>query len=100
TREPQQQELLDMALAGCPREQINQHRRKAQTDSNGEQVRMSKVKIELPGASVVLTGRDLGMGEVVALLGECLKEARKAEEQYDVKTFQSMMKDRARVAGG
>jgi hypothetical protein len=48
------------------------------------------------GAMVVITGTDLGMSEVVELLTETLKEARKAAEQYDVKTFQSMMRDKAR----
>jgi hypothetical protein len=34
---------------------------------------------------------------VVELLTETLKEARKAAEQYDVKTFQSMMRDKAKA---
>ena len=48
------------------------------------------------GAMVVITGNDLSMGEVVQLLTDTLKEARKAAEQYDVKTFQSMMRDRSK----
>jgi hypothetical protein len=32
----------------------------------------------------------------VDLLLETIKEARKAAEQYDVKTFQSMMRDRSK----
>jgi hypothetical protein len=49
------------------------------------------------GATVVISGNDLSMSGVVNLLVETLKEARKAAEQYDVKTFQSMMKDKAKV---
>ena len=44
----------------------------------------------------MLSGKDLDMSAVVELLADCLKEARKAAEQYDVKTFQAMMHDRAR----
>ena len=52
--------------------------------------------IALPKAMVIVSGQDLGMDEVVESLSEALKEARKAAEQYDVKTFQSMMKDKAK----
>ncbi len=48
------------------------------------------------GASVVISGNDLSMSDVVELLAETLKEARKAAEQYDVKTWQAMMRDKAR----
>ncbi len=49
------------------------------------------------GASVVLSGNDLSMSDVVELLAETLKEARKAAEQFDVKTFQSMMRDKSKA---
>jgi hypothetical protein len=56
------------------------------------------VKIAMPqGASVVISGNELSMTDVVELLVETLKEARKAAEQYDVKTFQSMMRDKAKA---
>jgi hypothetical protein len=56
------------------------------------------VKIAMPqGASVVISGNDLSMSDVVELLAETLKEARKAAEQYDVKTFQSMMRDKSKA---
>jgi hypothetical protein len=59
---------------------------------------MSRVKIAMPNnVSVVLNGNDLSMAAVVDLLGETLKEARKAADQYDVKTFQSMMRDKAKA---
>jgi ParB family chromosome partitioning protein len=73
---------------------LRQSRRDAQATPA---VRLSRVKIAMPqGAMIVITGTDLGMSEVVELLAETLKEARKAAEQYDVKTFQSMMRDKAR----
>ena len=61
---------------------------------------MQKVAIAMSGgAKVVVSGNELGMAEVVELLSETLKEARKAADQYDVKTFQSMMRDKAKSAG-
>lgn len=59
-------------------------------------VRLGRVKIALPDqTTLALSGAGLGMAEVVEALAEALKEARKAADQnYDVKTFQSMMRDR------
>ena len=94
----EQDELLKRKLAGASRDElarISRQKRKGPETS----VRLSRVKIVMPqGATVVLTGQELTMSDVVDLLGETLKEARKAAEQYDVKTFQSMMRDRAKVA--
>lgn len=95
--ETQQAELLQMKLAGASRDQIAQEGRRKR---NGEKpsVRMSRVKIAMPqGSTVVITGNDLSMAEVVELLSDTLKEARKAAEQYDVKTWMSMMKDKAKA---
>jgi ParB family transcriptional regulator, chromosome partitioning protein len=63
-------------------------------------VKMARVKIPMPdGATIVISGKELGMTEVVQLLNQTLKEARKAAEQYDVKTFQGMMRDKAKRSG-
>jgi ParB family chromosome partitioning protein len=91
-----QAELLLMKLSGASRNAIKDARRKSR---NGEEglVKLSRVKIAMPqGSTVVISGNSLSMPEVVELLSETLKEARKAAEQYDVKTFQNMMKDKAR----
>ncbi len=50
------------------------------------------------GASVVVSGPELSMSDLVELLSETLKEARKAAEQFDVKTWVRMMADKARAA--
>jgi ParB family chromosome partitioning protein len=92
----QQSEALALALSGASRDAIE---RAGRNSRNGQApaVRMSKVKIALPqGASVVVSGKDLSMADLVELLGETLKEARKAAEQFDVKTFQAMMRDKAK----
>ncbi len=95
----QQKELLEMALAGCPREEIAKRVRKHPNPPNGEKVTTARVKIELPGASIVVTAKDLDMSALVALLADCLKKAKDAEGTYNVKTFQAMMRDKARGEG-
>jgi ParB family chromosome partitioning protein len=90
-----QAELLRLKLGGASRREIQDARRKGRSGVAGA-VTLSRVKIVLPqGATVVVSAGELGMSDLVDLLAETLKEARKAAEQYDVKTFQSMMKDRA-----
>jgi ParB-like chromosome segregation protein Spo0J len=94
--ETEQVELLRLKLTGASRDAIERAGRKARAASTPT-VRMSKVKIAMPqGASVVVSGNDLSMPDLVELLSETLKEARKAAEQYDVKTFQAMMRDKAK----
>jgi len=96
--ENEQAGLLALKLSGASRDAIEQAGRKKRT-GNTPSVRLSRVKIAMPrGATVVISGNELSMSEVVELLTETLKEARKAAEQYDVKTFQSMMKDKAKAA--
>lgn len=93
-----QNEALALALAGASRDAIEQAGRKARAASTPT-VRMSKVKIAMPqGASVVVSGPELGMSDLVELLSETLKEARKAAEQFDVRTWVRMMADKARAA--
>lgn len=93
----EQDAMLGLKLGGATRDdlaRVSRQKRKASEST----IRLSRVKIAMPqGASVVLAGHELSMNDVVELLGDTLKEARKAAEQYDVKTFQSMMRDRART---
>ncbi len=98
--ESEQAELLALKLSGASRDAIERAGRK--TRSNGkEAIRLSCVKIAMPGdASVAIRGNALDMIGVRELLSEALKKVRKAADQYDVKTFQSMMKDEANAGSG
>lgn len=97
--EAEQAELLRLKLSGASRDAIEQAGRKSR-NGRAATVRLSRVKVALPdGASLVVSGKDLSMSDVVELLSETLKEARKAAEQFDVKTFQSMMRDKAKAGG-
>jgi len=91
----EQQELLEATLTGASREEIARRGRKQRNGTPA--VKVDHVKIALPNnVAVVLSGNALDMAEVVTVLATVLKEAKRAAAQYDVKTFQSMMKDRAR----
>ncbi len=95
--EQEQNSLLSLKLAGASRDDIarvSRQKRKGATTA----VRLSRVKIAMKAATVVISGNDLGMSELVELLTETLKEARKAADQYDVKTWVSMMKDKAKTS--
>lgn len=94
--EKEQAGLLALKLSGASRDAIEQAGRKKR-NGNKPTVKLSRVKIAIRGATVVVSGKDLSMADVVELLTETLKEARKAAEQYDVKTFQSMMRDKAKA---
>src|SRR5262249_37153207 len=98
--EADQVDLLAMKLSGASRDQIARVARKAR-QGNAPAVKLARVKIAMPqGATVVLTGSELGMADVVELLTETLKEARKVADQYDVKTWVRMMADRSKATGG
>jgi ParB/RepB/Spo0J family partition protein len=93
-----QNEALALALSGASRDAIGRAGHKARTGDTPP-VKMSRVKIALPnGASIALAGGELSMADVVELLSETLKEARKAADQYDVKTWVRMMADKAKAA--
>jgi ParB family transcriptional regulator, chromosome partitioning protein len=96
--EQQQQELLAARLAGqvSSRDQLAQAVRKSRS-GNAPAVKLSRVKIAMPEATLVISGKEMSMSGVVELLTETLKEARKAAETFDVKTWQRMMKDKARA---
>jgi ParB family chromosome partitioning protein len=96
--ETEQAELLRLKLSGASRDAIEHAGRRARA-AGTPTVRMSKVKIAMPqGASVVVSGPELSMSDLVELLNETLKQARRAAEQFDVKTWVRMMADKARAA--
>lgn len=90
----EQSGLLALKLSGASRDQLENIGRKKRAKPS---VKLAKVKIALPNkVSVTLSGGSLGILEVVDVLNEALREAKKASLQYDVKTFQSMMRDKAK----
>jgi ParB family chromosome partitioning protein len=88
--------LLNLHLAGAPAVEIAEFCRKKRTNGTPA-VKLSRVKIAMPEATLVISGKELSMAEVVELLSETLKEARKAADQFDVKTWVRMMADKAKA---
>lgn len=96
----EQPALLEMYLAGMSRDQIvsiSRQKRNEATNGAAQAVRLDSVKIPLAsGATLTIRGSGLNIASVVETLSEVLKEARKAAEQYDVKTWVRMMADKAK----
>jgi ParB/RepB/Spo0J family partition protein len=95
--EAEQHEYLAARRNGASAADLARRVRRSK-NGNGQEVRLAKVKILLAvGATVALSGKELHMESVVELLAETLKEARKAHDAgYDVRTWQAMMRDKAR----
>jgi hypothetical protein len=94
SRDDQQRRLAEI-LGGASRDDVE---RGARMSNGASQVKLSRVKIAMPeGASVVVSGREVSMIQLIELLGDTLKEARKAADTYDVRTFVSMMRDKAKL---
>jgi hypothetical protein len=95
--DPQQQHAMWAARMSGQfkgRDQVAKAGRKARI-GNMPCVRSSRVTILMPSGTVTLSGENLAMSEIVELLGDTLKEVRKAAETIDdVKAFQSMMRAR------
>lgn len=93
----QQAELLQLKLSGTSRDGLADRVRK-QKNQSVPQVRVRRIACPLPsGASVVVSGEELSLDDLIEALGEAQKEARKAREQgLDAKTFSAVMKDKAK----
>jgi len=93
----QQAELLQLKLSGTSRDGLADRVRK-QKNQSVPQVRVKRIACPLPsGASVVVSGEELSLDDLIEALGEAQKEARKAREQgLDAKTFSAVMKDKSK----
>jgi hypothetical protein len=93
----QQGELLRLKLSGTSRDGLAEHVRKQRRDAT-PQVRVKRIACPLPsGVSIVASGEDLSLDDLIEALGEAQKEARRAREQgLDAKTFSAVMKDKSK----
>ncbi|AMV24088.1 putative chromosome-partitioning protein ParB [Gemmata sp. SH-PL17] len=100
TQEPDPAKQIELAgLARVTsRAEFEDHLRKPVLTS-APAVRLARVKLALPsGSAVSISGAELTMENVVQILAETLKEARRATEaRFDVKTWQRMMADRSKA---
>jgi ParB family chromosome partitioning protein len=98
--EADQSGLLAMKLSGATRDQIEQASRKART-TTVPAVKLSRVRCPLStGTTVVVSGAAMDMEGLIEALASALEAARKAnKESLDVRTFEKVLKDKAKVAG-
>ncbi len=94
----QQGELLGMKLSGTSRDGLAERVRRQKSEST-PQVRVKRIACVLPsGVSIVASGPELSLDDLIEALGEAQKEAKKAREHgYTAKTFAAAMKDRSKV---
>jgi ParB/RepB/Spo0J family partition protein len=90
--------LLALKLSGASRDVLESQGRKKRA-GNAPAVRVAKIKCQLAsGACVVVSGDEMTLDEMIEALAEAAKEAKKARDQgLDAKTFQNVMRDRARA---
>jgi ParB/RepB/Spo0J family partition protein len=94
SKDDQQKKLADI-LAGASRDEVE--RRERMDRGKKPEVKLKRVAIVTPQGKLVVSGNQLNMAQFIEVLAETLKEARKAATQYDVRTFVSMMRDRAKA---
>lgn len=97
--------LLSLRLSGKATlaEVEERSRQKRQPAKPEDKVRLSKIKCPMQGGVVQVTGDDLSLSDMIGLLTELLKQARKsADEGCDAKAFMALlaarMKDKAKAA--
>lgn len=96
--ESEQAGLLAMKLSGATRDAI-EHAGRSNRARNAPAVKLSRVKCPLAsGVLIVASGEGLSLDDLIEALAEAQKEARRAREQgLDAKTFQAVMRDRAKA---
>lgn len=96
----EQVELLQLKLTGTSRDGLAQRIRKQKRNSESL-ARIKRITCPLPsGATVVVSGEELSLDDIIEALAEAQKEARKAREQrLDAKTFSAVMRDKAKGGG-
>ena len=93
-----QETLLAMKLSGVNREGLERQSKKMRKGVVNE-VRARRIKCQLPsGVEIVVSGDDMTLDEMIDSLIEASKQAKKSRDQgLDAKTFQAVMRDRARA---
>jgi ParB/RepB/Spo0J family partition protein len=95
-----QGELLEMHLAGVPRDQLAEACRKKRAKAvMNPAVKLSRVKCPLStGTTVVVSGPEMSLEDLISALSQALEAARKANKDgLDIKTLSAVMRDKAKA---
>lgn len=87
--------LVDYLNNGSTRDGLKKTRQARNGLGKGEG--LSKLKIPYDGGEVIVTGKDLGLVELVDTLERLLKDARKAIGKIEIRTFISMRRDQLKA---
>ena len=100
--EREQHELLAAALNGATRNDLEQAvKRVNRPKRNGSAVRLNRLKCPLHGATVIVTGKAIGLDEAIDAVLVAAKEMKRArEEGLDAKTAQAVWQKRLNKAAG
>ena len=100
--EVEQEILLAAKLNGASRDELESRGRRVRNGTKPA-VRVTRMKCQMPsGVCVSFAGQGdgLSLDDVIQVLGELLKEARKANDQgLDSKTFAAVLRDKAKSGG-
>ena len=91
--EAEQAALLTMKLSGASRDDLAQAGRKHR-NGNKPSIKLTRVKCILPssGVSIIASGAELSLDDLIESLSEAQKEAKRARDNGgDIKSFQSLM---------
>jgi ParB/RepB/Spo0J family partition protein len=94
----EQAAMLARKLGGATRDDLETAGRKSR-NSHASSVKLFRVKAPLPsGVEVVISGKELGLDDVIESLSELLKDAKKANDsRLDVKTWSAVLKDKSKA---
>jgi ParB family transcriptional regulator, chromosome partitioning protein len=97
--EDQQADMLAAKLAGATRDQLEQRGRKARNgDTPAIKVNRLKIPLGPQGRSVITAGNNLPLADVIEILQDTVKHARKAQvENLDGRTWVQVMQQKAKA---
>lgn len=100
--ESAQASMLALKLSGSSRDALHRQMQRSNPSTRHEGPKANRVSVSLTsGAKIVLSGQRLSLQDVVDRLSECLEAAKKAvKDRLDVRTWQSVMRDRSSPAEG
>ena len=91
-----QRSMLAFKLSGASRDTLEAVGRKRR---NGRKpTKVSRIQLALPRVNVVVSGERLSLDSVAQALTDALKEVRRGvDQQFDLRTLSSVMKDKAKA---
>lgn len=94
-----QPEMLELALQGASRAELERHRRPTKRRWNGSSAKQARITVPLPsGITVVFCGDKVSIDDVIQAAGEVQREAKRGRDQhqFNAATFETVMRQKSR----